>query len=67
MNDSPYQIEPNKGYNHHFLMAFLGINRDTLVKDYIKPEKIRFEKRGRSYFFLGQWLIDDILNCGGEE
>lgn len=64
--DTPYVIEPNRLYNEKWMLNFLGIGHETLVKNYLTADRIRFIKVGNNYYFPGQWIIDDILTFATE-
>ncbi len=62
--DTPYVIEPNKLYNEKWMLNFLGIGHETLLKNYINKDLLRYRKIGNNYYFLGQWIIDDFVTFG---
>lgn len=64
--DTPYVIEPEKLYNEKWILNFLQIEHETLIKNYIKLNRLRCLKRGNNYYFPGQWLIDDLITFGTE-
>lgn len=61
MSDTPYVIEPNKLYNEKWMLNFLGIKHETFLKNYINTNRLRYCKVGNNLYFLGQWIIDDII------
>ncbi len=58
MNDQQaIAIQPNNIYDYIQVMNMLGVRKNTLSK-LIKNEELKYKRVGRSYLFLGQFILD---------